>query len=189
MDASTTCTICDCQASAPQITTIPLCPACAKSLSASKCCDPKSDLTAVEDGLFLSGRQVASQPELLAVHGITHIVSVLPGGVEMPSVKNCLRIKVQDLPTEDLASHFEDVFRFISSISAEKHEAVLVHCGAGVSRSAALVVAYLMRKHGWKLGKTYEFLRGKRPAVCPNSGFLLQLRKYEAVCLASVSKS
>lgn len=49
--------------------------------------------------------------------------------------------------------------------------AVLVHCGAGVSRSAALVMSYLMRARLWSAKKARDHCVQRRSLVCPNDGF------------------
>jgi dual specificity MAP kinase phosphatase len=46
-----------------------------------------------------------------------------------------------------------------------------VHCGAGVSRSAALCLAYLMRRNRWTARKALEFARARRAVINPNEGF------------------
>lgn len=56
---------------------------------------------------------------------------------------------------------------------------MLVQCHAGASRSASIVIAYLMRKNGWGFLKAAEFVREKRPRVKPNQGFVEQLKEYE----------
>jgi len=48
---------------------------------------------------------------------------------------------------------------------------VLVHCGAGVSRSAALVIAYLMRRFAWNAAKARRHCHERRSLVNPNDGF------------------
>jgi protein-tyrosine phosphatase len=48
----------------------------------------------------------------------------------------------------------------------------------GVSRSAAIVVAYLMKEHRKSLPEALDFLKSKRKIIHPNGGFLQQLRKY-----------
>jgi predicted protein tyrosine phosphatase len=58
--------------------------------------------------------------------------------------------------------------------------AVLVHCGAGVSRSAALVIAYLMRRFTWPAERAREHCRARRSLVNPNQGFWRQLCAFEA---------
>ncbi len=49
----------------------------------------------------------------------------------------------------------------------------------GVSRSATIVLAYLMKYHHNTLKESYLYLAQKRPQICPNEGFLLQLIRYE----------
>lgn len=52
---------------------------------------------------------------------------------------------------------------------------VLVHCLMGVSRSATLVLAFLMIAMGLTLQEAVAAVRPHRD-VCPNPGFLQQLR-------------
>ena len=49
--------------------------------------------------------------------------------------------------------------------------ATLVHCGAGVSRSAALVMMYLMRSRQWSAQKAKEHVIAARSLASPNDGF------------------
>lgn len=55
---------------------------------------------------------------------------------------------------------------------------VFVHCAMGVSRSGALVLAYLMICHGLSLAEAIIAVRLNRD-IGPNSGFLEQLRQLD----------
>ncbi|KAF2896227.1 hypothetical protein ILUMI_09948, partial [Ignelater luminosus] len=55
----------------------------------------------------------------------------------------------------------------------------LLHCIAGVSRSAALCIAYLMKYHRFSLLDAYNYVKLKRPIIRPNCGFFRQLIEYE----------
>jgi Dual specificity phosphatase, catalytic domain len=49
----------------------------------------------------------------------------------------------------------------------------------GVSRSAAIVIAYLIRKRGMSFDSAVTFVRQRRPCIKPNSGFVRCLREWE----------
>jgi dual specificity phosphatase 12 len=59
---------------------------------------------------------------------------------------------------------------------------VFVHCAMGKSRSATLVVAYLMWKHGVDANVALEQLCEGRPVCDPNPGFKEQLEVWERMC-------
>jgi hypothetical protein len=50
---------------------------------------------------------------------------------------------------------------------------------AGVSRSATIVIAFLMREYGWLLGDAFTFTKSKREYIFPNKGFKSQLQQFE----------
>lgn len=54
-----------------------------------------------------------------------------------------------------------------------------VHCFAGVSRSATIVISFLMKKFEWSLNQALTFTKKRRRYIDPNPGFMRQLRKYE----------
>jgi len=58
---------------------------------------------------------------------------------------------------------------------------VLVHCKYGISRSATMLIAYLMRRYHWQRDKALEYVKAKRGSVRPNRGFLEQLKLWSAM--------
>jgi protein-tyrosine phosphatase len=88
-------------------------------------------------------------------------------------------ILAQDIPNYDMSQHFDEAIAFIEEqLNAGRN--LLVHCHAGVSRSATVMIAYLMTKNQWNYDDALAFLRTKRKWVRPNPGFEKQLRDYEA---------
>merc|ERR1711862_115235 len=85
---------------------------------------------------------------------------------------NVLHIDVMDSGDNNIQKHFESSFKFIES--ALKKGNVLVHCLVGISRSATLVIAYLMkkRKKGWV--EMWDYVKKRRPYCEPNEGFKVQ---------------
>lgn len=77
--------------------------------------------------------------------------------------------------TYEIDQHFQESYEFIESNLANGVN-VLVHCHAGVSRSAALVLAYVMKKLGLSFESAFEFVKRRRPRIRPNENFRNRLR-------------
>jgi protein-tyrosine phosphatase len=56
---------------------------------------------------------------------------------------------------------------------------VLVHCHAGVSRSATLVIAYLMQEKRLTFDEAFSYASKFRPVIFPNQGFQKQLKEWQ----------
>ncbi|KAI9345791.1 dual specificity phosphatase, partial [Zopfochytrium polystomum] len=93
---------------------------------------------------------------------------------------------------QHIARSFPTAFAFIdlalslsasSSSSAQlpPHPSILVACQQGISRSASLVIAYVMRRLGLPLADAYEHVKDRSPWVAPNMWFLGQLAEFEVV--------
>jgi len=139
--------------------------------------EPDLQVGRISDRLFIGSQDVASDVSLLTQYGITHILSVAPvDTLRCPSI-DYLVVPVVDLPEEQLSVHFPACFGFIErGIRAGR---VLVHCNAGVSRSTAVIIAYLMYRHQRCLAEALRIVKIARPCAKPNEGFLKQLQLYE----------
>lgn len=56
-----------------------------------------------------------------------------------------------------------------------------MHCQAGVSRSASIVIAYVMFKLKLKFEDALNYVKERREFIYPNEGFILQLKDFEKV--------
>ncbi|XP_054794206.1 uncharacterized protein LOC129300570 isoform X2 [Prosopis cineraria] len=88
-----------------------------------------------------------------------------------------MAVPLRDTENEDLLDYLDVCVNFIDR--SRKDGSVLVHCFAGVSRSAAIITAYLMRSEHLSQEDALQSLRKSCEFVCPNDGFLEQLKMYE----------
>ena len=91
---------------------------------------------------------------------------------------NCVQIPVPDHPFTRLDNHFDRIADLIHQVHRNNGK-VLVHCVAGVSRSATLCIAYLMKYHNMSLFDAHHKVWEARKIVRPNPGFWKQLIAYE----------
>ncbi|XP_053186890.1 dual specificity protein phosphatase 18 [Scomber japonicus] len=127
--------------------------------------------------LFLSGADGPLNAVLVSQKGITLIVNATLSHASpaYPGVE-CVRVPVPDLPSARLGDHFD---RVAERIHANRAGGTLVHCAAGMSRSPALVMAYLMRYRAVTLCQAHRWVQDSRPYVRLNAGFWDQLLQYE----------
>ncbi|KAG8427476.1 hypothetical protein J3459_006654 [Metarhizium acridum] len=146
-------------------------------------CEPS--ITQVRPHLFIGNLYSSSRPQVLRENNITAIISLFHGRYGKwgaPSIRsivpeaNHLYIPCLDSTTMDLLAFMSNACDFIDKQDGN----VLVHCLAGVSRSASIAIAYLMRKHHLGLDQVLAEVKEKRK-VKPNSNFINQLRVWEAV--------
>ncbi|XP_075512816.1 uncharacterized protein LOC142548410 [Primulina tabacum] len=88
-----------------------------------------------------------------------------------------MAVPLRDMENENLLDYLEVCLDFIED--SRKEGSVLVHCFAGVSRSAAIITAYLMKCEQISQEDAIESLRQSCEFVCPNDGFLEQLKMFE----------
>ncbi|KAL6765845.1 MAP kinase phosphatase 5 [Haematococcus lacustris] len=89
---------------------------------------------------------------------------------KLPKGVRWLPWTLADVDTADISPCFHRTFEFIEDARNRK-QAVLVHCGAGVSRSATLCMMYLMRRNHWNAEMAKKYCVQRRSVVCPNDGF------------------
>ncbi|XP_054169108.1 serine/threonine/tyrosine-interacting protein A-like [Oppia nitens] len=130
-----------------------------------------------------------TKEEELCRVGITHIVCVRQDieshwiRPNFPSKYKYLCLDIADTPTQQIIPHFPVVSRFIDECFQERG-AVLIHGNAGISRSAALVIAYIMEKQNLTANQAIRVVQSKRFCIFPNEGFRQQLQEYEPILQA-----
>ncbi|ELP94043.1 dual specificity phosphatase DUPD1, putative [Entamoeba invadens IP1] len=127
--------------------------------------------------LYLGSMEATVKPTLreLKIHAVLSI-----GVKPLYNSKKVIYLYIPcgDTPTDNIAQHFSEAFEFIDQyISEEKN--VLVHCVAGVSRSASIVISYIMKKMKMTFPEAFQTVKDKRLCVCPNPGFTEQLQKFK----------
>jgi protein-tyrosine phosphatase len=81
---------------------------------------------------------------------------------------------------------FDEVFDFIQEARSNSLN-VLIHCQAGISRSATFMIGYVMRTMKLKHTEAYDLVWQCRECIDPNLGFMAFLMKYEKHFASSLS--
>jgi protein tyrosine phosphatase len=102
----------------------------------------------------------------------------------------CVHYYAEDKEDYDIAQYFE---KFIILMNDNPNKKILVHCLVGMSRSATIVMAYML----WSYTKSHSFeesfgytiqnllddIKEKREFVDPNTGFINQLNIFRSQLL------
>lgn len=128
--------------------------------------------------LFITDCWGVNDLKQLQQHNIKHIINVAPGSVitEHQGI-NYYHLAISDDSQQNILQYFDKVFSKLDELYSSKYN-VVINCQAGVSRSAAFVIGYLI-KNGLTYETSFQLLKSCRPIINPNKGFVEQLKHYE----------
>lgn len=133
------------------------------------------DVSKITDKIYLCGSKDVTLENILK----NDIKLIINCTNEVPScnyVNNYIRIHLDDSPKTDIKRYFD---RCINDINNFNDGNVLIHCHAGVSRSATICIAYMMKTNNLSLENAFRYVRSRRSIILPNYGFFQQLIDYE----------
>ncbi|KAE8591445.1 hypothetical protein XENTR_v10018450 [Xenopus tropicalis] len=136
--------------------------------------------------LFLGDVVIANDKSKLKKMGITHILNAAHAswectgdGIDYGPEIQYYGITAEDCPQFNMRLFFYPAAEFIHKALNTPNGKILVHCVLGKSRSATLVLAYLMIYQHFSLEDAIRHV-AKRRCIAPNRGFLEQLQSLEA---------
>jgi len=134
-------------------------------------------LTEVTPQLYFGSWEDAKNEPELRSRAITHTVSLI--GPKNPIAGIAHRhYPMNDYGQTDLEKMMNNLWTFFEQ-SQRPGNALFVHCMSGQNRSATIVIAILMRRHGWSLQDAFKIVKSMRPLVQINEQYAKQLSKME----------
>lgn len=137
------------------------------------------DFAEIEPGLFLGNCTMAADFESLKSKGISHIINCTTDMTcHHADAFTYLCLPLEDSPGNVLTPYLSRAIAFIKNGLASDGK-IFIHCEQGISRSASVMVAYLMNKHraGGYAGalKTIQLIY---PKANPNFWFKKELMDF-----------
>ncbi|ESN95355.1 hypothetical protein HELRODRAFT_86834 [Helobdella robusta] len=129
--------------------------------------------------LYIGNERDSLNAQLLADRHVTHVINVtshLP--MPLPGIQY-KRIPASDSSCQNLKQYFDEAIKFIDEARSSNGR-VMVHCQAGVSRSATIAMAYIMTRYRVSMMKAFKIVKKSRPIIAPNFNFLGQLLELES---------
>ncbi|XP_075038874.1 dual specificity protein phosphatase 12 isoform X2 [Mixophyes fleayi] len=133
-------------------------------------------------GLYLGSVSDVTDSQYLQQTGITHVLTV--DSVAQDHLQHLFQTKfvnILDDSSADLLSHLPECLHFLKEALGMPRSSVLVHCQAGVSRSAAVITAYMMSTTECTFEEVYRRLHNIKQDIKMNDEFVNQLTLFEAM--------
>lgn len=135
--------------------------------------------TEIIPGVFLGNAYNASNYSILNYYKIKTIINV---SKEIPNTfegnYNYYRIPINDDSEHHISEYIPKILEFLEATTIDEENAILVHCYMGSSRSASVVLLYLITKYGYNLETALKLIKIKRPIVNINQNFIEDIKKY-----------
>ena len=132
----------------------------------------------IPGSLFLSGRNILNSVDL---YEIDHLISVCDISTKISHIQHDV-YDIDDKPDDETVQNMQDI---IDKVADDIHNSlmngkrIVVHCKAGQSRSATVVLYYLCKyQFNGDLLKTVDHVVKHRKIICPNLGFIKMLFEF-----------
>lgn len=129
----------------------------------------------ISGSLFIGGALAARSVNTLQHVGITHILCLCSNEIgqsdsQYPELFEYSNYSISDNEDTNISNIFKEAHDFIDHVE-QKGGKVLVHCFEGRSRSATVVLAYLMLRKNFTLLEAWNTLKRVHRRAQPNDGF------------------
>ena len=115
-------------------------------------------------GLWVGNIYAAADADALRERNIHSVLSCMRGKVRVAEAFTHFQIQLDDTEDADALAFFPQCISFIEN-ELEQGRGVLVHCQAGVSRSATIACAYLMYAEQLDAQTALERVEKARPGT------------------------
>ncbi len=131
----------------------------------------------ITEHIFL-GDEAGCNQTFFQEKNIKAVLQIMPNPPNIPDEISHLHIDILDKGNVDIIEIINRCYTFIDE-NIEKGNNIYIHCAMGISRSASVVIGYIMRKNRMKYNDAYKYVQSKRPQIEPNFGFCCQLMMFE----------
>ena len=144
----------------------------------------------IKDKLYFRNKILGKDDKRLKELGIKAIVDVLKYAKPEDRYKHSdyfkfFHLEIIDNPLNN-ADWTEECAKFIDQ-QIKINNPVYVHCAQGISRSATLIIYYLMTREKKNFKDSFFYLKKLRNVVCPTTGFIKSLCLYDEQLFGKMS--
>ena len=143
------------------------------------CTAPITDCSHIIDNIYISGYRSSIDYVFLIQNKFTHIINCAYGSKSFTPCNfneiTYFNIDLKDDGNINISNEIIKFINFVKEVSENENNKILIHCAQGVSRSPALVSAYLMWKCNMDCLSAVNFVKSKRNCIDINLGFMFQL--------------
>ena len=138
----------------------------------------QSEPDLIIDKLYLGNLSHSKKHDVLKRLGVSVVLQISSEPTEFPFPESFEYhpFEFGDCPSADLARHVKKGIETLKKAHSEG-KTCFIHCAAGVSRSASIVIAYVMLLKDYDFNQALKFVQERRPCVDPNEGFREYLAK------------
>ena len=150
-----------------------------------ECTNEIINISKITEGFFLGDKITATIDDVIDKFKISHIVNA--AGLDIhnefdSTIMQYLTLNWNENPKQSLFNSKDEIANKIVMFidkGIKKGEGVLVHSVRGQNRACVVVLIYCMKKYGWSLRKSIDFIGSKKHDVDIPIYFLNQLAQFE----------
>ena len=128
------------------------------------------------DNIYLGDVLAAENETYLKSFNISVVINCAYEHISEYEDLKAYELKLTDHYPQQLFPIFETAYKIIKHYN--RNSKIYIHCMSGVSRSASLVIFYIMKEKKWDYDKSFDYVQKIRTNINPNSDFVNQLKEY-----------